>query len=82
MHRESGARIGAFRAYFELGFSISAEPIRAFVLNFSDGEQTDTRISDKLLIEQFADCYDIQGRRVNAAKKGVYFMNGKKIFVK
>ena len=79
---QSGARIGAFRAYFELDFSVSAEPIRAFVLNFSDGEQTDTRISDKLLIEQSADCYDIQGRRVNAAKKGVYIMNGKKIFVK
>jgi hypothetical protein len=73
-----------FRAYFQL--KGDAENARVFNLDLGEGETTS--ISEKLKVdsEQFAPAaimYDLQGRRVqNAAQKGVYIMNGRKVVKK
>ena len=68
------AYMKGFRAYFQLK---GASEARSFVLNI-DGESTGITTTD------FTDStdgswYDLQGRKVNAAQKGVYIQNGKKV---
>lgn len=73
-----------FRAYFLL----KGDAANARVFNLDLGEGETTSISEKLKVdsEQFAPTaimYDLQGRRVqNAAQKGVYIMNGRKVVKK
>ena len=55
------------------------------MLRFEDG--TETGIAPSALFgtqeQQPAACFDLSGRRVQqAAKGGIYIMNGKKIYVK
>ena len=94
--------IGACRAYFELkngliaGERISPNTIRAFNLNFGDGETTDisttkVQVDDpkgKVNLTNYtneADAwYSIDGRKLSGkpTAKGVYINNGKKIVIK
>ena len=85
--------IGAFRAYFQLDDPAS---VRAFKLNFGDGEQEAQGIKEiedgRLKIENEAGAwYDLQGRRMESSifnsqssikKKGLYIHNGRKVVVK
>ena len=50
------------------------------VLTFSF--DTETGIDSQILEQTGAVVYDIQGRRVQRAQKGLYIVNGKKVFVK
>ena len=65
-----------FRGYFLLKNLPAAA--RAFALNI-DGEITgiDATLVNSEKVN--SDVYDLQGRKVNAAQKGVYIMNGKKV---
>ena len=87
--------INAFRAYFtlngiEAGPASSSAPaaVRAFVLNFGDGDETTGIISidnGQLIIDNSMDAwYSLDGRRLTGkpSRAGVYINNGKKIVIK
>lgn len=82
----SVANIPANRAYLNIpeGSTLS-DLTNNLVLRFEDG--TETGIAPSALFgtqeQQPAACFDLSGRRVQqAAKGGIYIMNGKKIYVK
>lgn len=81
---DAASYIKGFRAYFLL----KGDAANARVFNLDLGEGETTSVSEKLKVdsEQFAPAavmYDLQGRRVqNAAQKGVYIMNGRKVVKK
>ena len=76
------ANIKGFRAYFQLKGE-AASLARAFSIDFGDGETTGIKAIDngQLTIDNDR-YYDLQGRKVNAAQKGVYIQNGKKVIIK
>ena len=67
--------LGANKAYISLG---SSEGIRAFV--FDSSTLTGLNVINQNNMQN--DIYDLQGRRVMQAAKGLYIINGKKVFVK
>jgi 3',5'-cyclic AMP phosphodiesterase CpdA len=89
-----GARIGAFRAYFQLSEELRVKseesPVKEFRLNF--GEDSETSMNEELRVksEESDAVYDLSGRRINSQfstlnsqlPKGIYIVNGKKIFIK
>ena len=70
--------LGANKAYLNVPASSSA---RAFVLSFDEGEVTGINAVNAAA-QNGAAVYDLQGRRVSNATKGVYIVNGKKVLVK
>ena len=86
--------INAFRAYFtlngiEAGPASSSAPaaVRAFVLNFGDGDGATGILSlsaDSKDSEDNAAWYDMQGRRLSGkpTASGIYINNGNKIVIK
>lgn len=76
------ADMKGFRAYFQLKGE-TASLARAFSIDFGDGEITGIKAIDngQLTIDNDR-YYDLQGRKVNAAQKGVYIQNGKKVIIK
>jgi len=81
--------IGACRAYFALNGITAGDPVsgvRAFVLNFGDGETTGIiSISNESGSEGVADAwYTLDGRRLNAkpTAKGLYIYGSRKVVVK
>ncbi len=81
----SDMTIGAFRAYFLLSTASGpASGVRAFVLNFGDGEETAIGAQPDLDSQSSlhnSDWYTIDGRKLsgNPTKAGLYIVNGKKI---
>ena len=84
--------LGAFRAYFDIPGTASA---REFELNFGDDENTTGIIEVNTnntiatphsqrenLTNKAEGVFDLQGRRVENPKKGLYIMNGKRIVIK
>ena len=87
---QSGASIGAQRAYFKLNGLTAVTPgsgINSFALNFGDGESV-TGISltpDPSPKGEGSDYwYSTDGRRLSGkpTKKGIYINNGKKVVIK
>ena len=78
---EMPADMKGFRAYFQLN-GVAAEA-RSFSMDLGDGEITGIKAIDngQLTIDNDR-YYDLQGRKVNAAQKGVYIQNGKKVIIK
>lgn len=77
-----GARIGAFRAYFDL--NAPSYSVKSFKLAF--GEDDATSINGELRVKSEESVYDLSGRKinvqsskVNGLKKGTYIVNGKKV---
>ena len=70
-YKFEGAEMKGFRAYYE---GTSPDPTRGFVLNFGEttGINAATRNAD-------GNAYDLQGRRVQNAQKGIFIINGKKV---
>lgn len=69
--------IPAYRAYIR---QLASSPVRGLNFNF-DG--TTTAIDNATLsTEKAQGIYDLSGRRVSKAGKGIYIMGGKKIYVK
>ena len=71
-YKFAGTELKGFRAYY---VGASADPTRGFVLNFGG---TATGINAATLNAN-GNAYDLQGRRVNNAQKGVFIINGKKV---
>lgn len=77
-----GARIGAFRAYFDL--NAPSYSVKSFKLAF--GEDDATSINGELRVKSEESVYDLSGRKVNVPsakvntlRKGTYIVNGKKV---
>ncbi|MBO4801240.1 MAG: hypothetical protein J5545_05170, partial [Bacteroidaceae bacterium] len=68
-----------FRAYFQL--KGEAQGVKSYTINFGDGETGIGEIhnSQFTIHNEDGTWYDLQGRRVNKAQKGVFIMNGKKV---
>jgi hypothetical protein len=94
---QSGAKLGACRAYFQLAEDYTAgtplgpggSSVRSYVLNFGDNDSAtgiiaigDTQIST--LNSPHSGWYTLDGRKLNGkpTAKGVYVKNGKKIVIK
>ena len=80
---ENGKALGACRAYFEIPASCGAQAARQFTLNFGDDEETTGIIEvNTNLTNKASDVFDLQGRKVENPKKGLYIVNGKKVVIK
>ena len=79
---EDGSSLGAGKAYLQIPLSwLPAEPAKSISIRFEDGETTDIdEITENG--EESAVIYDLQGRKVENPEKGMYIINGKKVFVK
>jgi len=78
---DAASYIKGFRAYFLL--KGDAANARVFNLDLGEGETTGISTMTKNSVMMNNDVYDLQGRRVqNAAQKGVYIMNGRKVVKK
>jgi hypothetical protein len=83
----NGKALGACRAYFDIPAGSGAQAARQFTLNFGDDEDTQTTgiigHTDSTDFTDKADAiYDLQGRKVEKPKKGLYIVNGKKVVIK
>jgi hypothetical protein len=74
----NGKALGAFHAYFEIPGPTQAS---SFELN-TDDESTQTGIGHTEITEKADAIYDLQGRRVENPKKGLYIVNGRKVVIK
>ena len=81
-------QIGSCRAYFTLNGITAGEPgtagVRAFVLNFGDGETTAITATSVTNPTNAAAWYTLDGRRLagKPAVRGIYVNNGRKVFIK
>ena len=78
----NGARIGAFRAYFQLA---DGQQARSFVLNFGDEETGIVSTTDDTDDTDRAGAwYSLDGRKLDGqpTKRGMYINNGRKVIVK
>ena len=73
------SEIGACRAYFEI---TNGTLVRAFKLNFGDGESQGIKTIDYLPLD--ADCwYTVNGVKVDKpTRKGLYIRNGRKVVIR
>jgi len=82
----AGAKIGAFRGYFELVGMIAEyneSGVKQFVTNLGDEDPTGlSDLSDKSV--QSENWYDLSGRKLagKPAMKGIYVNGGRKVTVK
>ncbi len=77
--------LAAGRAYLHLPTSAVASipnEVKGFTLVFEGEEDEATGIMNTVIKAERYDCYDMQGRRVAQPTRGVYIMNGKKVFIK
>lgn len=73
--------VGACRAYFII--PDAAANARGVVMGFDDGETTSIQtINVTPNSQQDAPVYNLNGQRLNAPKKGINIVNGKKVLVK
>lgn len=92
---QSGATIGAQRGYFQLSGLTAGDvadpesPIRAFTLDFGDGDNTTGIITVSTDSKDSSDFkpdgwYSLDGRRLNdkPTARGIYINNGKKVVIK
>ncbi|MBR2228918.1 MAG: right-handed parallel beta-helix repeat-containing protein [Prevotella sp.] len=78
--------INSFRAYFHVDLSDDPAPVRAFVLNFGDNDETTGIVNIEhgiLNMEHSAGAgwYDLSGRKLQGkpTAKGIYIYKGKKV---
>lgn len=75
----ANAWMKGYRAYFELPEDVNPSKLAITI----DGQTIATGIDAvEMLNELNGNVYDLQGRKVNSAKKGIFIQNGKKIVVK
>lgn len=77
-YKANGQKVGAGKAYLRV--SSKQATTRAFIaFSFDDPE---TGVAQVETLPQQGVAYDLQGRRINAPKGGLYIINGKKVIVK
>ena len=75
----ANAWMKGYRAFFELPEDVNPSKLAITI----DGQTIATGIDAvEMLNELNGNVYDLQGRKVNSAKKGIFIQNGKKIVVK
>ena len=74
---DSEVTVGAYRGYFTVSSSVG--DVKALSFDF-DNETGITETAEKT--EGTESLFDLSGRRVSKAQKGLYIMNGKKVMVK
>ena len=90
---QSGATIGAQRAYFKLSGITAGDKaagVRSFVLDFGDGETTGIKDinlppgGSQPSVWRGASGYTLDGRKLSTqpVQKGIYIYNGKKVAIK
>ena len=79
---ENGKALGACRAYFDIPSDNGVKAARQFTLNFGDEETTGIIEVNTNLTNKAADAFDLQGRRIENPKKGLYIVKGKKVVIK
>ncbi len=83
LHKVTGTEvtIAPFRAYFSLTGSTAGEARSVIALDF--GDET-TAVEAVEIGQQAKDnaVYNLNGQRVNELRKGLYIVNGKKVFIK
>ena len=91
---QSSSYVNAFRGYFRLhdgytcGDPANGNDIKGFIINFDDEATGITGNADVSSAPFTADgdvrapVYDLQGRRVAQPTKGIYIVNGKKVYIK
>ena len=74
-----------FRAFFQLKGDAAMSNLRAYSIDFGDGEATEIVEVDggQLAVDSDDSWYDLQGRKLDGepTTKGVYIKNGKKVVV-
>jgi hypothetical protein len=78
---DNGKALGACRAYFEIPANGGAQAARRFAMNFDD-EGTTGIISTTDYTDKASAIYDLQGRKVENPKKGLYIHGGRKVIIK
>lgn len=74
--------LAAGKAYLHIPTSeVESMEARCFILNFENDEATGI-IEHKSMTETNDCYYDMQGRRVLHPSRGIYIVNGKKVFIK
>ena len=86
--------LGSCHAYFYIPANGGSQTVRQYELDFGEGEET-TGIEPPTISPEGesteasprgglvgVSCFDLQGRRVSALKKGLYIVNGHKVVVK
>ena len=83
---ESGASIGAQRAYFKIGDSSAAPRLTAFSIDFGDGGETTGIMTTNLTnrTNSAEAWYTLDGRRLSQkpTAKGIYINKGNKVVIK
>lgn len=77
----NGQTVAANRAYLHIATSLAPDAAARMAMVFGDDEVTgvhNLNVNDNLNNE----VYDLQGRRVMNAQKGLYIVNGKKVVIK
>ncbi len=84
-HSTGSGTLAAGKAFLRTTVNVTSAA-RSLNLVFDDGDDETTGISASLMNnEQFImknDVYDLQGRKVSEPKKGLYIVNGRKVFIK
>ena len=76
-YKANGQKVGAGKAYLHVSSELATRAYIAF--SFDDPE---TGVAQIETLPQQGVAYDLQGRRINAPKGGLYIINGKKVIVK
>ncbi|MDO4994336.1 MAG: hypothetical protein Q4E32_04970 [Bacteroidales bacterium] len=73
----------AFRAYFQFSANGGSD-VKAltFDMDFGDGDATGIELVESGELRDECEIYDLAGRRVSTPTKGLYIINGKKVFIK
>lgn len=85
---ESDGTLGANKAYLPLPTDKlpSLAPVRGLHITFNDGEYDDVtgivEVEDDRSLQGEGVYYNLQGQRVERPTKGIYIVNGKKIFLR
>lgn len=74
--RYTGTKLSGFKAHFELK-DLGHAGVKAYTFSF--GDDVVTSISDLFGTTQPKQVFDLSGRQVNKAQRGLYIVNGKKV---
>ncbi len=80
-YSKGNTKMKAFRAYFDF-YDVLSSVENASAPIFISFDNETTGISNIIIAGESDNYYDLQGRRIETPKKGLYIKNGKKVVVK